>query len=1599
MTDWTVIAGGRCAQSWHVGIAGFDPHEQQAFVLSHAQWNDLARRFPIGPLVTYGAANGLNFERYMTTAPTAVDGLLLIACPRDDQPLIPSDAATRRYLVLHEKAERAALQEAQGFALVLHPYTSDQFTTQEAYLCAELVGSENDGWAILQTAGERDASRLYHRSADFWILRLTGAIADDARIQQQRDVMLSVLIPSYNYGRYLTQCVRSVLAQGLQDIEVLVLDNASTDETSSVMQAFATEPRVRYLRNRYNYGPGYNWRNGLWIAGGRYFTFLSADDYFNEGHLSRLIPALERHSQVAVGYTSIRWVDDRGQALDQPRHPGYRDGDYIGGRNEVADLLIHDNYMTPSAVIYRRKEFCTTWRPGKTFGAGDWEMVVQMAERYPDFAYINVPGVSYRWHGAQESTSFYASTDPLEAHLAIVEGVLARGAQHWLKNRELDVALHLRRRLALYPTVQVAELTQRTNALVKKLLALAEDSQAPLFTVVVTTYDRPVLLEDALISLEAQTLRDFEVILVNDKGGPVEHLLDRCSVPIIYLRQGRNQGPAAARNAAHRLARGRYIAYLDDDDLFMPGHLQTLANAIAAHPGTVIYSDAVFVAERIESGMRESLGEERRYAHDHYSYERLLVDNYIPVNTFAWPRALLPTVGDFDETLSGLEDWDFLLRLASKAPFYHLAQETVQVRMRIEGGATDRRSQTAFKDYAMLYQEIYSRHPVPAGKAIEQARTTVLARFGGVLPESRVHDWIALRQLTPVQSGLIEHYLDAHDDGPCITIFVLMETQDESGLAATLDSLDQQHYRNIVVEVIKAAVGDSSNTSLIALLNAAIQDVRSDWFLLLRPGEVVTQNGLVICALELIGAPGCRAIYADQLQRAQQGEMEIVLRPDLNLDLLLSFPRALSRHWLIRRDVCLAAGGFDPDYHNAAEFDLLLRLIEADGLSGIGHVAEPLIISEPLRVPHLAEERATLLRHLQQRGYSKAEIVDVAPGCYHIEYGHVGRPLVSLLIIVHDQLAKVQRCVISLLEHTEYSAYEVLLVDNASETVSMQEWLQGIDAMASQQVRVLRSDKVLDRATLLNLAAAQAKGEYLLLLSPECAIFRPEWLGQMLNQAQRPEVGIVGAKLVSSDEKIVHAGQILGLGGTVGHAFIGEPMAAPGYMNRLLVTQNYSAVSADCMMIRRSLYDQLGGLDEAVFAERGSETDLCLRLGEAGYLTVWTPHAVLLSNRLPEPEPVAFQDAFYDRWLPRLARDPAYNPNLSLSRSPGGFELTDSSLTWNPLTWRPLPVVMAHYADTFGCGHYRVIQPFHAQRAAGLIQGIITDNLLPVVDLERYSPDVIVLQRQIGDERLEAMRRMKLLSHAFTVYELDDYLPNLPLKSIHREQMPKDIVKSLRRGLGYVDRFVVSTEVLADAFADFHSNIMVVENRLDPHWWHDLPLSRRRRGSRPRVGWAGGSGHTGDLELIVDVVKSLAQEVEWVFMGMCPASIRPYVKEIHAGVPINLYPHQLAALDLDLALAPLEQNLFNQGKSNLRLLEYGICGFPVVCSDIQAYAGNLPVTRVKNRYLNWVEAIRMHLADLDATARMGDELRRQVAQDWMLEGVNLEAWYRAWQPN
>ena len=839
-------------------------------------------------------------------------------------------------------------------------------------------------------------------------------------------------------------------------------------------------------------------------------------------------------------------------------------------------------------------------------------------------------------------------------------------------------------------------------------------------------------------------------------------------------------------------------------------------------------------------------------------------------------------------------------------------------------------------------------------------------------------------------------------------------------VASTVASVEAQWRAGSLLRVEVAETGEA----MLRQINRSLMGSGADWVGLIDSGDRLAPDALLRVAHAARRHPEWQIIYTDEDNLTTDGQhVNPHCKPDFNLDYLRSLPY-IGGLLLIRRDLFETLGGFDPGSEGAEDYDLLLRAwehLQATGIGekAIGHVAE--VLYHRLQgsghtrksVPELlASGQDALQRHFDRLGLA----VEVRPGPFPPSFRTrwplpEAKPLVSILVPTRNQLGFLQRCVESVIEKTKYPAYEIIVIDNSSDDADTCRYLDAIasrEAELAGRLRVLRQPGPFNFSAMNNAAARIARGEYLLLLNNDTAALHEDWLDEMLSHAVRPDVGIVGAKLLYPDGKIQHAGVILGMRGPAEHPFINRPPEDRGYFGRAQLVQNLSAVTGACLLVRKGVFDQVGGLDETDFKVSYNDIDLCLKVREAGLRIVFTPFALLLHEGSASQKGkveaakddaklkrfAAEKAAMYRKWLPALAFDPAYNRHLSLAST--DFLLDDQQcLSWDP-EWRPRPRILVHPADREGCGEYRIIAPMRALNRAGLTQGWETMRLFEPPEMQRMDPDVLVVQRQMEWPQIEAIERHARTARAFRVFEIDDLITNLPLKSVHKSHIHKDIAKRFRKAAGLCNRLVVATEPLAKAYAGFADEVVVCPNYIEGARWGQLQPPRAER-ARPRVGWAGGIGHSGDLEIIIDVVRDTADEIDWIFFGLCPDALKPVVKEFHSGVPLDQYPARLASLDLDLAVAPLEDNAFNEAKSHLRLLEYGALGYPIVCSDLTPYQGDFPVTRVANRYRDWMRALRDLLADRDALRTQGDALRAKVRAEWIMED-HLNKWLRAWLP-
>jgi GT2 family glycosyltransferase len=859
---------------------------------------------------------------------------------------------------------------------------------------------------------------------------------------------------------------------------------------------------------------------------------------------------------------------------------------------------------------------------------------------------------------------------------------------------------------------------------------------------------------------------------------------------------------------------------------------------------------------------------------------------------------------------------------------------------------------------------------------------------------------------------------------PLFEFITILEPGQEPLLADSIDSLAQQYYNGWRLSIFARTPSpepeflksdsqvrwfqSSPEESIDTALNERLIESHADWFALFDCGTQFPPEMLLTFGDYIAIRPQWRLIYTDDdLVTKNQKFHSPRFKPDFNLEFLRSTDYIGS--FCIEKSALMVAGGFS-SLPGAERYDLLLRTLDAQGEAAIGHIPEVLFHLPDSINPGANDEGATqALRHHFTRRKIPA---DVLPGrvkgeSRHTVYLHEETPKVSIIIPTRNRLDLLSPCIETLLKNTAYPNYELLIVDNDSDDPDIHAYYDRLCKLVPGRLQILHVPGPFDFSAMNNHAAHQAQGEYLLLLNNDTECIHAKWLDEMMSHAQRPDVGIVGARLLFPDSlKIQSAGSILGMLGSASHVFYQAPHNASGYMNRALVDQDYSAVTGACQLIRASVFHQVAGL-EVQFKNQCQDIDLCLKVRELGYRVIWTPFATLLhhgsatlKSGMDLQRVTTFQqerNKFYAHWKLRLSCDPAWNRHLGLSTSTPTLE-KNLVVSWNP-DFHERPRVLVFSTSSEGSVEYRDIAPLRALNTrkelhyAAVCQRQGFRRMPTSVELDRLAPDVFLLHVSFSDLHCNALLTYKEYNpDIFRIYSLDDLMSDLPKDHPGYKRLPSDIVSErIRLGLKASNRLIVSTEPLFQTYRGMIDDIRLLPNTLEWRIWGALQ-SKRQRGNKLRVGWVGTEQHAGDLRFITEVVKATAKEVDWVFFGMRPEGVESCMTEFHAPCPFSAYPEKLASLDLDLAIAPLEIHPFNEAKSNLRLLEYGILGCPVICTDIFPYqTDNPPLTRLPNDPDKWIAAIRGRLGEHEALAREGDVLREWVKKHYLLEN-RLDQW-------
>ena len=583
-----------------------------------------------------------------------------------------------------------------------------------------------------------------------------------------------------------------------------------------------------------------------------------------------------------------------------------------------------------------------------------------------------------------------------------------------------------------------------------------------------------------------------------------------------------------------------------------------------------------------------------------------------------------------------------------------------------------------------------------------EARHRIVSRYMEVrLGEKSYPNWIETFESEHRSAAELAWERRSWRCTPTISVVLPVYNTSESFLRAAIDSVVEQTYPNWELCVADDCSSDphvrtvlreyaerdprirvvyrETNGHISEASNSALSLATGDWVALLDHDDRLHPHALHFAAEAIAANPHVSLIYSDEDKIDENNNRyEPYFKCDYNYELLLAH-NMICHLTIVRRSLMDEIGGFRRGFEGAQDYDLALRAIDKVGSDQVLHLPRVLYhwrahrgstASSSDAKPYAAEAaRRAIAEHLRRRGVIGTVVA--APegrGLQRVRYALPDpAPKVSIVICTRDRADLLAPCVDSIVGRSTYSTYEVVIVDNGSTEDAT---FRLFDRLPPERFRVLRDESVFNFSALNNRAVQATNGEYICLLNNDIEIVTADWIEEMLSFSMQPDVGAVGARLWYPGGGLQHAGVILGLGGIARHIHRNLKRGELGYFGRAALHQSFSAVTGAALMIKKSIYLQVGGLDEQ-FEVTFNDIDFCLRVREAGYRNVWTPYAEMIHHEsatrgletTPQKTAQAERESLLmaSRWGDLLDKDPAYSLNLSI-------ETEDLRIAWPPRT-------------------------------------------------------------------------------------------------------------------------------------------------------------------------------------------------------------------------------------------------------------------------------------------------------------------------------------------
>ncbi len=484
----------------------------------------------------------------------------------------------------------------------------------------------------------------------------------------------------------------------------------------------------------------------------------------------------------------------------------------------------------------------------------------------------------------------------------------------------------------------------------------------------------------------------------------------------------------------------------------------------------------------------------------------------------------------------------------------------------------------------------------------------------------------------------------------------------------TLQTIEQKDPR------IKVTYRDH-NGHISEASNSALALATGEYVAFLDHDDMLSPHALYEMAKKLNANPALKFLYSDEDKIDEAGNRYAPhFKSGWNYEMFLSH-NYICHFTMIQRELIAKVGGFRKGYEGSQDYDLFLRVIkhlDSDEIDRVDKIlyhwraikGSTALADSEKSYAHEAGKKA-LQEYIESQGI-QANVQDgLLPNTYKVTYTLTEKPLVSLLIPTRDGYEMLHKCIESILEKTTYPNYEIIILDNETTCPKTLQYFEKISQYP--QVTILEYHYPFNYAAINNFGVRHTKGEIIGLINNDIEIISTGWLEEMVSYAVQKGVGAVGAKLYYDNETIQHAGVVLGIGGVAGHSHKHFQKDANGYFSRLKIVQNYAAVTGACLLVRKSLYEEVGGLDEVHLKVAFNDVDFCLKLLEKGYRNVWTPYAQAYHHESVSrgaedtPEKVKRFNAevsyMKQRWSDMLEADLMYNSNLTKKHENFGLNI------------------------------------------------------------------------------------------------------------------------------------------------------------------------------------------------------------------------------------------------------------------------------------------------------------------------------------------------------